>query len=251
MTDKQYNKGDLKLELSDYFFSREDFRLYENKEFGYLETRPQPDDLSFYYESEEYISHTDATKSRIEKLYAFVKNFNIRYKFAKLKNVQPGKKLLDYGCGTGDFLVFAQNQKLKVFGFEPNGFAFNIAQKKLNNSHVFNQPNEVFDQQYDVITLWHVLEHIPDLLAFVEELKTLLKPEGKIYIAVPNHLSFDAKFYRNYWAAYDVPRHLWHFSPESVHKLFNSFGMKIEKQFPLWFDSYYVSILSEKYKKTK
>lgn len=238
------------LELKDYFLTGEKFWLQENEDFGYLETHPQPlENLSDYYESENYISHTDSGKTLMERIYQFVKNYNLSYKFSKLQDAAPGKNILDYGCGTGDFLVYAKAKKLKVFGVEPNPKALKIAREKLSDESITDKPIDELNQKFDVITLWHVLEHIPNLFEFLEQLKSKLNPGGKIYIAVPNHLSFDAKFYKNYWAAYDVPRHLWHFSPDSMQKLFNSFGMKIEKQYPLWFDSYYVSLLSEKYKK--
>ena len=238
------------LELNDYFLTGEKFRLKENEDFGFLETNPQPlENLNDYYESENYISHTDSEKTLMDRMYKFVKNHNLSYKFSKLLDTVPGNKILDYGCGTGDFLVYAKGKKLEVFGVEPNPKALNISREKLGFEFITDKPIDELNQKFDIITMWHVMEHIPNLFEFLEELKSKLNPGGKIYIAVPNHLSFDAKFYKNYWAAYDVPRHLWHFSPNSMQKLFNSFGMKIEKQYPLWFDSYYVSLLSEKYKK--
>jgi len=235
--------------LKDYFLSQEEFYLVENSSFGYLETHPIPENLSKYYESEKYISHTDSAKNWLEKIYQLVKNYNIAYKFSKLEGAKPGMKILDYGCGAGDFLAFAQKKNLDAFGVEPNPVALQITHAKIGKDRAVDQPIESLSGEFDFITLWHVLEHIADLENFILNLKTKLKPEGKIYIAVPNYHSYDAQFYKEYWAAYDVPRHLWHFSPESLNKLFSAFGMKIEKTFPLWFDSYYVSLLSEKYKK--
>ena len=236
--------------LKDYFLSMEEFELRKNEKFGFLETFPQPlENLAKYYESEDYISHTDSSKNLSEKIYQFIKNYNIRYKFSKLGKLKSGTKILDYGCGAGDFLLYAKNKNLDVFGIEPNESALAITRKKIGQNNASEKSIQELNEQFDIITMWHVLEHIPNLFEFIETLKSKLNPGGKIFIAVPNHQSFDAKFYQKYWAAYDVPRHLWHFSPNSFHKLFNSFGMKIEKTFPLWFDSYYVSLLSEKYKK--
>ncbi|MFV0305153.1 MAG: class I SAM-dependent methyltransferase [Moheibacter sp.] len=241
------------LKLKDYFLSQESFSLVKNTSFGFLETTPQPslENLDKYYESENYISHTDASKSLFEKVYQIIKNYNIRYKFSLLSNKSTSKKLLDYGCGTGEFLAYAQKKKILIYGIEPNNNARTIAEKKVGKKNIGATEIQSISEQFDYITLWHVLEHIPNLFEFIKELKSHLKDDGQLLIAVPNHKSYDAKFYKQFWAAYDVPRHLWHFSPESLEKLFFSFGMKIEKRKPLWFDSYYVSILSEKYKQSK
>lgn len=229
----------------------EEFELHQNERFGFLETRPQPlADLERYYDSKNYISHSDAKNNLWEKAYQRIKNYNIRYKFRKLKVSKTTATLLDIGCGTGDFLTYSKKKKMEVYGIEPNQTALRIAEKKLGPDRVSDRKISEISSEFDYITLWHVLEHIPDLMQFIGELKSHLKEHGKLFIAVPNFQSFDAKFYQKHWAGYDVPRHLWHFSPEGMEALFNSFGMKIEKQYPLWFDSYYVSILSEKYKKT-
>src|SRR5690606_26539658 len=190
-------------------------------------------------------------KNISEKIYQFIKNFNIKHKFSMLENPKKGTKILDYGCGAGDFLLYAKNKNINVFGIEPNESALEITRKKIGQNNASEKSIQELNEQFDIITMWHVLEHIPNLFEFIEALKSKLNPNGKIFIAVPNHQSFDAKFYQKYWAAYDVPRHLWHFSPESLEKLFNSFGMKIEKRHALWFDSFYVSLLSEKYKESK
>lgn len=251
MTEKERVPNDFVLTLRDYFLTNEEFSLYKNDAFGFLETRPKPiENLSKYYESEAYISHSDSKKTVFEKVYQRVKNHNIRYKFSKLKNTTSGKKLLDYGCGVGDFLLYAKNKKLDVFGIEPNATALKITQKKVGENFASDEKLEETNGEFDFITMWHVLEHIPDLFPFVETLKSKLKDDGTLYVAVPNFKSYDAKFYKKHWAAYDVPRHLWHFSPESIGQLFDRFGMKVEKAHPLWFDSYYVSLLSEKYKKS-
>jgi len=240
------------MKLKDYFLTKEPFSLVRNSQFGYLETFPQPlDNLDDYYKSEEYISHTDGQKNLFEKVYQFFKYFNIRYKFSLLDSPKKGTKILDYGCGVGDFLAFAKKQKLEVLGIEPNENAREIAQHKLGENFIINENISNLNEQFDYITLWHVLEHIPNLEEFLKSLKDKIKDDGTILIAVPNYKSFDAQYYKKYWAAYDVPRHLWHFDPKSMEKLFDAYGMKIEKNYPLWFDSFYVSILSEKFKKNK
>ncbi len=252
MIDKEEVSSDFVLNLKDYFLTNEEFSLVKNEAFGFLETFPMPlENLGKYYESENYISHTDSKKNWFEKLYQIIKNYNLRYKFSKLKNPKSKDKLLDYGCGAGDFLLYAKNQNLDIFGVEPNSIALKITQNKIGESFATDQKIEAINEEFDHITLWHVLEHIPNLYDFIAQLKLKLNPNGTLYVAVPNFQSLDAKFYKKYWAAYDVPRHLWHFSPQNIEALFNSFGMKIEKRDALWFDSYYVSILSEKYKKSR
>lgn len=234
--------------VKDHFLTQKEFYLNKNSEFGYLETHPIPENLSEFYKSENYISHTDSRKSLFEKVYQKLKLYNIRYKFSKLDHKENGKKLLDIGCGTGDFIQFAQKKGLKVFGIEPNQKAIEIAKNKIGREGEFFDELSDTDETFDSITLWHVLEHIPDLNQTLIEIKSKLKSEGELIIAVPNYKSFDAKFYQSFWAAYDVPRHLWHFSPEDFDQLMNHHGMKIVNKYPLLLDSFYVSLLSEKYK---
>lgn len=234
--------------VKDHFLTQKEFYLNKNSEFGYLETHPIPENLSEFYKSENYISHTDIRKSLFEKVYQKLKLYNIRYKFSKLDHKENGKKLLDIGCGTGDFIQFAQKKGLKVFGIEPNQKAIEIAKNKIGREGEFFDELSDTDETFDSITLWHVLEHIPDLNRTLIEIKSKLKSEGELIIAVPNYKSFDAKFYQSFWAAYDVPRHLWHFSPEDFDRLMNHHGMKIVNKYPLLLDSFYVSLLSEKYK---
>lgn len=237
------------LTIKDHFLTQEEFSLRRNLEYGYLETCPQPKDLEKYYKSEAYISHTDANKSLFDKFYQVFKTYNIRYKFSKLSQIEKGKTLLDIGCGTGDFLAYAKNKGLEVFGIEPNLDAREIAKRKIGAANLFEQDLETIDQQFDYITLWHVLEHIPDLDATMKTIHSKLKEGGELIIALPNYNSLDAKFYKTHWAAFDVPRHLHHFSPQDFEKWSEAMRMKTVKKYPLYFDSFYVSLLSEKYKK--
>lgn len=240
------------ISVKDYSVSGENFDLLLDEELELLKTHPQPtpEKLAHYYESEDYISHTDAKRSLFEKVYHFIKRKAIRKKVALILSLHPEKgSLLDIGAGTGDFLHEANNQFWKCTGIEPSEKAKAIA---LNKGVSFSQNlEELEDQHFDVITMWHVLEHVPDLEKQISELKRLLKPDGTIVIAVPNYKSFDAQHYGKFWAAYDVPRHLWHFSKISIEKLFTRKDMKLVKVLPMYFDSFYVSLLSEKYKNGK
>jgi 2-polyprenyl-3-methyl-5-hydroxy-6-metoxy-1,4-benzoquinol methylase len=238
--------------VKDHSVSKETFSLLYNKEYDILKTHPTPslDILPKYYESEDYISHTDGKRTPFEKIYHVVKRNAIKGKVALISKQQQNKgQLLDIGCGTGDFLVEAKNQGWIILGFEPNSDAKALANQKgvLCTDDIFSLPENTFD----VVTMWHVLEHVPNLTDYIANLKRIVKPNGTIIIAVPNYKSFDAKYYNRFWAAYDVPRHLWHFSKTSIKRLFSDVDMELKKVKPMWFDSFYVSLLSEKYKKGK
>jgi 2-polyprenyl-3-methyl-5-hydroxy-6-metoxy-1,4-benzoquinol methylase len=239
------------LKVKDHSVSGEAFELIQNSEYGFLETSPQPtlDKLPEYYESEDYISHTDSKRNLFEKAYHLVRKLSLKKKLNLIDFYSnESKNLLDVGCGTGDFLQTAQLNNWTVSGIEPNQEARRIANKKTNNS-VFDtgQLLEFNDASFDVITLWHVLEHLPDLENQMTVFKKLLKPSGTLIIAVPNYKSFDAKHYKQFWAAYDVPRHLWHFNQHSISKLVSKQTMEVIKVKPMLFDAFYVSLLSEKY----
>lgn len=245
------------LSCKDYTVSNEKFDLMYNAEYRMLETFPQPKgkDLASYYESSDYISHTDAKKSVIDKVYQIVKKYALNSKLRLINSFKTSeKKLLDIGCGTGDFLVTCKNKGWNVVGVEPNKNAKQLAESKINDesvSTIFYDINELEFKKFDVITLWHVLEHVPNLEDYISKLKSLLKPNGVLVIAVPNFKSYDAQYYKEHWAAFDVPRHLWHFSKYAIQKLFSIENMKVKKILPMKFDSYYVSMLSEKYKTSK
>ena len=237
------------LDLKDYFLSNEDFSIYKDDKTGVHYTFPQPlDNLSFYYESENYISHTDGKKTLFEKIYQIAKGYNLNQKLKLIQKTTKGRSILDYGCGAGDFLLHMKNNGYDVMGMEPNEKANAISKSKVGNDKVVNCELKEINRKFDIITMWHVLEHIPNLNEIIQELKNHLNANGTLIIAVPNHLSYDAKYYGKYWAAYDVPRHLWHFNENSIRSLFKNFGMKIEKANPMILDSFYVSLLSEKHK---
>ncbi|AXT57306.1 class I SAM-dependent methyltransferase [Aquimarina sp. AD1] len=242
-------KLDFYIECKDFTVSGEKFKLYEDKDLDMLITLPKPgvENLGKYYESDDYISHTDSKRSFFEKLYHLVKKYSLNKKVKLISSLNQGSgTLLDIGGGTGDFLVQARLKGWQVKGVEPNEQAREIARKK----KIILEPDttDLPSHNYDVVTMWHVLEHVPDLEIQVKELKRLVKPGGYIIIAVPNFRSFDAGYYKSFWAAYDVPRHLWHFSKTSIEKLFAKENINLKKIVPLVFDSFYVALLSEKYK---
>ncbi|WP_339895657.1 class I SAM-dependent methyltransferase [uncultured Algibacter sp.] len=243
------------IKVKDHSVSGEEFELIQNLEYDFLETTPQPssDKLHEYYKSEDYISHTDSKRNLFEKAYHLVRTISLKKKLRLINSsVSKSKNLLDVGCGTGDFLQTAQQNNWQVSGIEPNEQARHIANKKTNNSVFEIEALLKFESNsFDVITLWHVLEHLPNLEDHIRVFKKLLKPKGTLIIAIPNYKSYDAKHYKQFWAAYDVPRHLWHFNQASISKLVSKQSLKVKKVKPMWFDSFYVSMLSEKHKTGK
>ena len=251
ITEKEFYKN-LKpfLNCIDYTVSEESYEVMKNEVYDMLVTSPVPSNLDKYYLSENYISHTDSKKSLFDKVYQLVKNHTLKKKLKLINSFKTEEKtILDVGAGTGDFLKVCKTGGWKITGIEPSDKAREYAESK--NIVLYENLNQVENNQFDVITLWHVLEHIPNLVEYIKQLKKLLKPNGVLIIAVPNHKSFDAKHYKEFWAAYDVPRHLWHFSKTAISKLFSLVDMNVEKMLPMKFDSYYVSLLSEKYKTKK
>lgn len=240
------------LTVKDFSVSQETFDLYHDENLDMLITHPQPalDVLGNYYESVDYISHTDSKRTLFEKAYHFVKGIALKNKLNLINTHQPLKgQILDIGAGTGDFLYVAIKDGWKTVGVEPSEKAKSIAKSK--GVSFVEKTSELESHTFDVITMWHVLEHVPNLEEQIKELKRLLKPSGTLIVAVPNFKSYDAKHYGQFWAAYDVPIHFWHFSKSAIHKLFEKENMLLDKLLPMKFDSYYVSLLSEKYKSGK
>lgn len=235
------------INVKDYSISQEEFTLIYNNELEYYATYPIPKDLTPYYESDTYISHTDASNSLQDKIYQYVKRINLKNKIRLINRFSSNaNKILDIGAGTGDFLNEAKINGWTISGVEPNTKARYLASSK--NINLLASLEKIEHESYDVITLWHVLEHLPDLDKQIKNIDKLLKAEGTLVIAVPNYKSYDAKHYKTFWAAFDVPRHLHHFSKQSINRLFSKHNYSLLTTKPMLFDAYYVSLLSEKYK---
>lgn len=236
------------LQLKDYFLTKEDFSIVECPCCGlrFTQPRPSPDVIGKYYQSEAYYSHQENKKGFVPRVYEFVKSFNIKNKAKMAIEGLPVGKLLDIGCGVGDFLVDVQKQGWDVHGVEPSDAAKRIAETRLGL--LPKSPSEYSsfdDHSFDVITMWHVLEHIDDLHFQTSEIVRLLKPGGRLVIALPNFQSFDCQHYKDKWAAWDVPRHLNHFAPDTLRAIITSIGFQnIDTQKLIW-DAYYISYMSE------
>jgi 2-polyprenyl-3-methyl-5-hydroxy-6-metoxy-1,4-benzoquinol methylase len=244
-------KAQINLWLKDEFLTKEDFHICECLNCGLLYTMPRPDidKIGAYYKSEAYYSHQENKKGFIPKVYERVKSINLKHKYRLATNgMQPGK-LLDIGCGVGDFLHTAEMHGWECIGVEPSEDAKAIAQKRMKGKIIVSEELEGFpDGAFDVITMWHVLEHVDDLKWQIAQLQRLVKPSGRVVIAVPNYKSYDGQFYKEHWAAYDVPRHLNHFNRITLSKIFKTSGLELVKMDKLKWDAYYISYLSEQYR---
>lgn len=241
-------------ECKDYTSSDEIFKISACNSCGFAFTNPIPEEneIGKYYESDEYISHSNTSKGIINKLYQFVRNITLDKKVNLLKSLTNKRKLLDIGSGTGEFLNHTQKNGFTVQGIEPSLIGRNNSIKNFNLS-VYPEKKlaEYSENEFDIITMWHVLEHVYHLNERVETIHRILKKDGYLIVAVPNRLSYDAEKYQEYWAAYDVPRHLYHFRPVDIKTLFENHSLNVKQILPMKFDSFYVSMLSEKYKKEK
>lgn len=240
---------------TDFTVSKEQFLIVECESCTVRLTQdvPYQQAIGPYYQAEAYVSHTNSKKGFINWIYHKVRTYTLQQKLTliqKASGIVTKGFLLDVGAGTGAFAKTAKKAGWQVTGLEPDNNARIISKKEheielLSNDHLFTLSAEKFN----VITLWHVLEHVHALQNYMQQFKRVLVANGRLIIAVPNYTSMDARYYKHNWAAYDVPRHLYHFSPASIEKLATNNGFAVEKIKPMWFDSFYVSMLSEQYKK--
>lgn len=240
------------LKCKDYTVSNETFSIVECKSCGFKFTNPIPEinNLGDYYKSEDYISHSNTKKGLISRLYHTVRSYTLKKKEELVSAHVSRGTILDYGCGTGMFLNTCKEAGWKTLGMEPDSGARLLASEIGVN--VLPDKKELSKNlqngELNAITLWHVLEHVTDLDETLKFFWEKLNTQGVLIIAVPNHKSNDAKHYKEHWAAYDVPRHLYHFELATIERLLSNFGFKLQETKPMKFDSFYVSMLSEKYK---
>jgi 2-polyprenyl-3-methyl-5-hydroxy-6-metoxy-1,4-benzoquinol methylase len=238
----------------DYFLSDEKFEIVMCSKCGFRFTNPRPkaEDLGKYYESSDYISHSDTRKGLFAWVYQSVRKYTLRRKLVLIRKFQQRGKLLDIGCATGQFLNFMAQHGWETTGIEPDDktraraiseYGLNVLPEESLNSFS--------DSSFDIITMWHVLEHVSELNGRMLQLNKILKAKGTLIIAVPNSNSYDAKKYNEFWAGYDLPRHLYHFTKQDMKLLMEKYGFAILNIVPMKFDAFYVSLLSEKYKSGK
>ena len=238
------------LRCKDYFVSGESFTISVCNVCGFCFTNPRPgiNDIGKYYESTDYVSHSKTSQGLTNRLFHLARSYTLRSKKNTLNKHASGHSILDYGCGTGEFLNKMNKSGWACVGIEPNENARNHAIKAYGLNIVGEDALEGIDaESLDTISLWHVLEHIYPLEERIRSFHKILKKDGTLIVAVPNMNSFDAKKYKEYWAAYDLPRHIYHFSPDSISALMKIYGFKLQATKSMPLDSFYISMLSEKY----
>lgn len=241
---------------TDHYATGEAFDICRCTDCGFLFTRNVPDEteIGCYYDSPEYVSHTDTSKGVAYRLYHYVRQVMLREKARLIKRAcgLSYGHLLDIGAGTGYFGHYMQKCGWQVSAIEKSPQARRFAEEHFRLRIDAPEALAAYEaDSFDVITLWHVMEHLQDLNGTWERLSSLLKDRGALIVAVPNPCSFDAAYYKEAWAAYDVPRHLWHFSPSVMQQFGAKYGFKLVGHHPMPFDAFYVSWLSERYKKSR
>lgn len=236
----------------DYLVSGETFSIRWDESKGFAATYPQPDakKLGLYYESDAYISHNEPQQSVVGFLYRFARRYMFRVKHKMFKKLLPADAtILDYGCGTGGFLEYTYSQSYRSFGVETSAKAREQATRK--NLAVAESWENLAQEKFNLISMWHVLEHVSDLDHCVQEIQNRLDINDILLIAVPNLNAFDALHYAEFWAAFDVPRHLWHFSQRGIKQLIEPNGFELIAQHPLILDALYIAYVSEKHKNSR
>ncbi|MGA0274319.1 MAG: class I SAM-dependent methyltransferase, partial [Flavobacteriaceae bacterium] len=237
------------IKAEDHLLSKKEFTVLFDHNQGIGQTQiPTNFDANAFYPNENYASHQDQKKGLIGVAYNIIQHLMLRYKFSIIKQYSQGNSILDIGGGTGTFASFFKKKGFDVTLTEPNNRA------RIQASHkgllTFPTPTDLPPQSaYSTLTLWHVFEHLPTPQKALQNYHKLLKNKGLLLLALPNYDSFDATYYQEYWAALDVPRHLWHYTPKGITSLVSEKGFRFQKSYPLWFDAFYIAYLSEQYRK--
>jgi 2-polyprenyl-3-methyl-5-hydroxy-6-metoxy-1,4-benzoquinol methylase len=243
------------LDVRDHFLSKELFSLFKCQDCRFIFTQDYPEEpeIEKYYESDDYISHSDSNQSLTGKIYRSIRRLMLIKKKNLVKkacHLTTGS-ILDIGSGTGHFLNTMKTAGWSISGIEPNKKAreYSSSVFKIAPS-IPGQIHSLPSESFDCITLWHALEHFYEPYKYFEEIYRLIKPNGLVIVALPNSRSFDSEYYKNNWAAFDVPRHLWHFNTDSFNSFIKKAGFRCEAMSSLPFDVFYISVLSEKYKRS-
>ena len=245
---EQHDSHKSKFKAKDHLVSGEYFDITWNESRTIAKTNIESiKDISLYYKSSNYDSFKNKPKSSLDVIYFLVQKIMFRYKLFLIRIYLKGNKILDYGAGSGKFAAYLSNKNFKTSALEP--YNKEIKNQSLLNINVFKNIADIpKSDKYDGITLWHVLEHLANPEQVLSKIHNLLNKNGVLMIAVPNINSLDSGYYNSYWAALDVPRHIWHFTSKGIISLVESRGFKLEKKHPLFLDAFYISYISEKHK---
>lgn len=238
------------LSAKDYTVSNQTFQIVacNSCNLQFTNPRPKSSEAGPYYQSENYISHSNTEKGFINQLYQKVRNITLRLKTNWIEpEKKEGKNLLDVGCGTGHFLQASQKRGWNIHGMELDPVTASKA-SKLTGKTIYPQLNNIPESEsFQVISLWHVLEHVYEIHDYFKFFKKHLAQNGKLFLALPNCQSYDAQYFKEHWAAYDVPRHIYHFTPETIQSIANLYGFSLKEKRGLIFDSFYISLMSHQY----
>ncbi len=247
---EKINKG---FDCKDNMITQEIFSINSCSNCGFLFTNPRPDDseMEKYYQGGDYVSHSESKKGLVNSLFILARKYTLASKVKLIKSLSKGRKILDIGCGSGSLLNACSKNGFTVTGMEPSEFARGVAKQNYGLDILPIEEIKTQKKTHDIISLWHVLEHVSDLDLYFQCFNTLLEKDGILLIALPNRESYDAAYYKEKWAAYDVPRHLWHFSEKDIVTLAKNHGFELFRKTPMKLDAFYISMLSEQYKHGK
>ena len=243
-------------DCTDFTVSRESYILMRCPECGmvYTSNPPKECDTSKYDKLDLKLKLGDSPAGLIHKLYYYIRLRMLSRKahIVESQSYRTGGSLLNYGAKTGYFSHKMERRGWKVTSIEKY-HEERLFSLEMFHHRMFDVPemDRLHPETFDVITLWHVFEHCYDPNGLLDKFYKLLRPTGILIMACPNIRSTDAMHYGPYWAAYDVPRHLWHFNTTSLSELAHKHGFTLMHRERMPFDCFYISILSEKHKRHK
>ena len=240
-----------KFTAKDHLVSGEYFDIIWNESRTIAKTNIENiKNVSSYYNSSNYDSFKNKAKGGLDIIYFLIQKIMFRYKLFLIRIYLKGNRVLDYGAGSGKFAAFLSKKNFNTSVVEP--YNKEIKNHSLLNINIYEKIADIPKSDcYDGITLWHVLEHLPNPEDVLSKIHNILEKKGVLMIALPNINSLDARYYKSYWAALDVPRHIWHYTIKGITSLVESKGFKLEKKYPLFFDAFYISYISETYKNSR
>ena len=237
--------------ITDHYYSKENFDIAACKGCGlrFTQNRPAPEEIGRYYDSENYASHDSGKKASVFlKVYQMARDYMLGLKFNLVRQFKPEwKQVLDYGTGEGFFTEYLLKKGKDASGIEPSAVARENFKSRTGKTLFEDIDALPADKTFQVITLWHVLEHIHTLRETMEKLTERLEQKGIIVIAIPNQKAKDLEAFGPHWAAWDVPRHLYHWDTDSLSAFMKSLGLVRIHTGQLPLDPFYIGMISARY----